>query len=56
MADKETVRDVAKEFAELEDGMDKGFILGAMQMLMLMREKEPPEPHGSGPGDERKAG
>lgn len=56
MADKDIVRDVSKDFAALEDGMEKGYVLGVMQGILLSREKETPEPHEPGPGDKRKAG
>ena len=56
VASKEIVLDVSNAFSRLGDGMEKGYVLGVMQGMLLSREKETPKPQESGPGVQRKIG
>lgn len=56
MADKMIVQDVSKDFAALDDGMEKGYVLGVMQGILLSREKESSEPREQRPSDKQRAG
>ena len=56
MGKNEIVQDVSKDFAALDDGMEKGYVLGVMQGILLSREKESSEPREQRPSDKRRAG